>query len=510
MLKGLWLVMIGLLRFFVEVLLFLPRYVFIERHDRSSPIWGVRAEAVVCFVPTSSLNVVNRIECLNCPESATRVLSATRYRGNSVKITSSEDENEAVMNEDLNSFSISSTTSPRHTLLDGDGNGSDVLTEYSRDDTSAAAMMDTLSKWLQSTSSSFMGTQRLSCGRAAMAAAISTVGDDHILHGVFTSGNPFVHYSLLQNASVVGDAQEKRQHTSRMRRYYQQGMHLSGRNGDNLSCCFHGGNNEAESIHVPYRMYSKRLRERKGFIPPWYAVHAKAQLLLSLIDPLWRIITGLFFLPHAEKEFGSESQHPPSSTQQTETQGRSRRRRRGGLEKGPRRMSTSAFQTFFCTFTESKPTRREIPDPSEEVCFIPEQAARALWARFHTTRQEPLYEAPPARGHVPTLTPAQLFLKRRAITVTPTRKKLEGKMQSDVAEDSPCHSAKTKRTISGTCQRETKTEEHDTAHAATAGSASGARITSVHWLYGSAPPDASDSATSVIVLLLCPFRHTRE
>ncbi|KAF5223816.1 hypothetical protein ECC02_003000 [Trypanosoma cruzi] len=505
MIRGLWLVMIGLLRFFIEVLLFLPRYLFIERHDRSSPFWGVRAEAVVCFVPASSLNVVNRIGCLNCPESAKRVLSATRYRGNSVNITSSEDEHEAVMNEDLNSFSISSTTSPRHTLLDGDGNGSDVWTEHSRNDTSAAAMMDTLSRWLRSTSAIFMGTQRLSCGRAAMAAAMSTVGDDHILHGVFTSGTTFLHYSLLQNASVEGDAQEKRHHTSCMRRDYQQGMHLRGRNGDKLFCCFSGDSNEAESIHVPYRMYSRGLRERKGFIPPWYAVHAKAQLILSLIDPLWRIITGLFFVPHAEKESGSESQHSQSSTQQTETHVR---RRHGGLEKRPRRMSASASQTFSCMFTESQPTRRKIPDPSEEVCFIPEQAARALWARSHTTRQETIDEAPPARGHVPTLTSAQLFLKHRTIKTAPTGKKLEGVSRSDVAEESPCHparsSTKSKRAVSGKSQREAKTEEHDTTHAATAGSASGARITSVHWLRGSAPPDASDSATSVIVLLLCP------
>ncbi|RNF20674.1 putative phospholipid-transporting ATPase 1-like protein [Trypanosoma conorhini] len=488
MLGGVWLVVVGLLRCLFEALLFLPRYLLLERHDRRSPIWGARAEATVWFGPTACLDVLGCIECLNCFGGATRAFSPPQYRKGSTNTAAESDEHEASTEEErLNSFSLSSPLSPRQTLLGADGNGSEASTEQSCDDSSAAAaVMNTLSRWLRRTSSRFTPDERLRCGEDAMAAAISTGGDAHMLQGVFTGGTPFVPYSLLQRACAEADAREEqnqRSDTPHMREYYRRRRRqlLRGRDGGTLSCWFPGGTAGAASTHVPYHTRPRKPRARRGFIPPWYAVHAKAQLLLSLLDPLWRILTELFFM---------------SCT------GEAHSRRTGDAEDRSLRVSSTSAASVPCVFTKPQPGQGEVPDPVEEICFMPEQAARELWARAHTTRQGTFGEAPVSCSYVPTLAPKKSSLRRS------TAASLEGPTRLGVAEDatSPYSRtcAKVKPETSLAQAKEVQMEGHDSAHTVTAGSAWEARVTSLHWLHGSAPPDASVSPSAVIVLLLCP------
>ncbi|RNF08175.1 putative phospholipid-transporting ATPase 1-like protein [Trypanosoma rangeli] len=488
MFTGLWLVLLGLFRSVVEVLLFMPRYLLLERHDRRSPMWGVRAEAVVCFGSTFCLDVLSCIECLDCLGGATHVFASPMYQNSSTNTAAASDEHEAATDEDmLNSLSISSPLSPQQALLEVDGNGSEASTEQSCEDAWTAAsamMMNAFSRCLHRTSTRFTPEQKLRCGEDAMAAAVSTAAGAHILHGVFTGGIPFVQYSLLQNACVEADAHEahnERHETHHLRGSCQRKPLLRGRDYGTFSCWFPGDTAGAESTHVPYRTYPRQPRVKKGFIPPWYAVTSKAQLLLSFLDPLWRIVTGLFFMSH-----GGEVQH----------------RYAGGARRRFRRVSLTSTSSVSCMFTKLQPRRGQIPDPVEEICFIPEQAAKALWACAHAPRQGTLDEAPTSCNYVPTLAPMKSSM-RRGLAASPEGPQHVGVVEYD-ASPSSRKCAKIKPETLSACHKEMATEEHDRAHTATAGCAWESRVTSLHWLHGSAPPEASDSSAPVIVLLLCP------
>ncbi|KAH9584118.1 hypothetical protein LSM04_009593 [Trypanosoma melophagium] len=641
--RNLWLFLLGFLRIVLEVLLFVPRYLLLERHDHASTFWGTRAAPVLLFAATPwGTAVVRRIDALISAKNITTNSNNARNNNNNnnnnntvtTMATSMESASASVTTiatnttperykysfeqQELqpleivgsNSGSVCTTPNCQYGNPGNDGDdefyensdivtcdseygitSGDIVKEQQRQKRSpirgtVIVIFFSFLKLLRSISAMFVNwqektydeTEKLeTCTnevRGSSTMMMMMMEDSHFLHGVFTEGVPFVDHSLLKNVSVDWDTVhaytpqgKKERRRRRMEWEYLYHSHwVKGKKGV-LSCWFRNKRNDEPFICVPYkpllrrgtssrsiwseeknykttnryyflggstsnsnsresgRMFYGRQDQTNGFIPPWYAVHAKAQLLLSFLDPLWRIITEMFAFSDNGDETESHIQPPSSLTDETDQDSEDssnisiNNRKKDNMVGIDKPQSTVGLLNPECSYAFGgfqQDEHNAIPHPVEEICFFSTTTAKALLDRFLSREQhqeqdddeewnrEIEKKQKQKQEQEGNAIPSSFSSSshNRSLRQIPIKSSINNRDNLPTAVSSKDMEATL--SFSPPQRRESGVGESSGTEEPPRVFTCGHRVTGVRWLHGSSPPEGPNTITPVVILLLCP------
>lgn len=329
MLSLLWYVIRAVAAFWMEVVLCVPRYLLIERHDTASALWGARGQAQVQYgwARSSSVHSTNsggaatsgRYEStVQDPIGAISCLRAERKPFPGTTTSSFQSASQTVISPEEDEPSIRSSIVSPHQLDTSRGAAStnqDPPPSYTA--ASSAATSPTLE--LMSPSPSSSSTLELSLPSSHVAISSSslprTIANDLTQQqtSADVSSAPTVawrqHWSQSNSPNAYRRHRSGRAHALTGLFTDTGGLYLSSQavgegdkafrraSGDTAVPSLLYQRRSTTKRRWPSHFDSRRARHpagRFGFLPPWYAVQARAQLLLACAAPLLRIVAALF------------------------------------------------------------------------------------------------------------------------------------------------------------------------------------------------------------------------